>query len=346
MLKVAILGASGYTGLELLRILSGHGGADVVEATSRQYKGVAVAGAFPSLKGAYDKLVFSDPENFRNLKAEIVFCCLPHGASQEVVPDILKTGKKVIDLSADFRLHDPQTYKAWYGGHKAGELLKEAVYGLPELHRGRIRGAKLVANPGCYPTGAVLALYPLIKAGLLETDSIIIDSKSGASGAGRSASLEMSFVEICGGFKAYKVGSHRHTPEIEQEMSGIAGSKEVGITFTPHLLPVSRGILTTAYATLNKPLSTGEAHKFYEDAYGGEPFVRVMPEGKFPDISQVRCSNYCDIGVFADGLKKRVIIISAIDNLVKGASGQAVQNMNIMAGFKEDTALRTPPAAY
>lgn len=344
MINVAILGGSGYTGFELLRILAAHPTAKVMEVTSRQYKGKYVPEVFPSLKGFYDGLVFSDPEDFRRLRVDVVFSALPHGASQEVVPALLEADNRVIDLSADFRLRDPAVYKAWYGEHRSEILLSEAVYGLPELHREEIKDAQLVANPGCYPTSAILALSPLLKEGLIDTGSVIIDSKSGVSGAGRGASLETSYVEVAGGFKAYKVGSHRHTPEIEQELSGQAGGK-VSVTFTPHLIPVSRGILSTCYAGLKKSAALAEIHGLYARFYGKEPFIRVLPEGRFPDISQVKGSNYCDIGIWADADKKRVIIVSAIDNLVKGASGQAVQNMNIMNWLKEDTALSFPPVS-
>ncbi len=342
-MKIAILGGSGYTGFELLRILAAHDGVEVTEVTSRQYAGKAVSEVFPSLSGYYG-LQFSDPEGFRKIKADFVFSALPHGASQEVVPALLESGNRVIDLSADFRLKDPEVYRKWYGGHRSPGLLEKAVYGLPELHREEIKKAVLLANPGCYPTGAILALAPLVKKGLVRPGSITIDSKSGVSGAGRGAVLDTSFVEVAGGFKAYKIGSHRHTPEIDQELA-LLSKAGAGVTFTPHLIPVSRGILTTAYAELTEGISGAEAHSIYDAFYGHEPFVRVMPDGRFPDISQVRCSNYCDMGVWADGARKKVIIVSAIDNLVKGASGQAVQNMNIMAGIKEETALDCPPTA-
>lgn len=338
-MKVAVFGASGYTGLELLRILALHDGAEVVEATSRQYKGKKVSEVFPALRGFYDHLAFSDPGDVKSVKADLAFSAMPHGASQEVVPELLK-GPKVVDLSADFRLRDPGVYKAWYGEHKSTELLSQAVYGLPELKREEIKGARLVANPGCYPTSAVLALAPLARKGLLAEGTVIIDSKSGASGAGRNASIETSFVEVAGGFKAYKVGCHRHTPEIEQELSTAAGGP-LGVRFTPHLIPASRGILTTAYADLNGEVSSSDLFSLYGEFYSGERFVRLLPECSFPDISQVRGSNFCDIGLFAD--RKRVIVVSAIDNLVKGASGQAVQNMNLMFGFPEEKALLAPP---
>ena len=342
MIRVAILGASGYTGMELLRILASHPEVKVTEVTSRQYKGTAVTEVFPALSGYYDGLLFGASEAFVNLHSDVVFCALPHGASQDAVPVVLKSGRMVIDLSADFRLKDAAVYNAWYGEHKATGLLKDAVYGLPELFRAKIKGARFVSNPGCYPTGAALALAPLAKAGLIELGSVIIDSKSGVSGAGRGAAVEYLFAEVNEGFRAYKVGSHRHTPEIEQTLSEIAGGV-VSVTFTPHLLPVSRGILTTAYAGIKGACASGDIHKLYADFYAKEQFVRVSPIGKFPDISHVRGSNYCDIGVYFDEKKKRAVVISAIDNLVKGASGQAVQNMNIMCGFAENTALRTPP---
>lgn len=342
MIKVAILGASGYTGIELLRMLASHPSVRVGFASSRQYANRPVSEVFPALSGFYDGLVFSDTEEFKRLKVDVAFCALPHGASGEAVPSLLSTGAAVVDLSADFRLKDQKVYKRWYGDHKAGELLKKAVYGLPELYRGQIRKARLVANPGCYPTSAILALAPALKRKLIVPDSIIIDSKSGVSGAGRSAAMDFSFAEVNQGFKAYKVGCHRHTPEIEQELGALAG-KKMAVTFTPHLLPVSRGILTTAYAGLKKTVTTDEMRALYAAFYEKEPFVRVMPSGSFPDISQVRCANFCDIGVHVDEAARRLIIVSVIDNLVKGASGQAIQNMNIIAGLEETTGLMTPP---
>jgi N-acetyl-gamma-glutamyl-phosphate reductase len=341
VLKVAIIGGSGYTGLELLRLLAMHPSVKVTAVTSRAYKGSPIS-EFPFLRGFYKGMRFSDPSDLKGIKADIAFSALPHGASQEAVSELLKSSEKVIDLSADFRLHDKAVYATWYGEHKATGLLKDAVYGLPELHRDEIKKARLVANPGCYPTGAILALSPLIKEGLVKDGSIIIDSKSGVSGAGRKASIDTSFVEVASGFKAYKVGSHRHTPEIEQELGSLSGAR-MKVTFTPHLIPTPRGILTTAYADIKKSVSAGDVLGLYKGFYGKEPFVRVLPEGSFPDISHVRCSNLCDIGVYTDKAKKRAVVISAIDNLVKGASGQAVQNMNIMAGFKETLGLDSPP---
>ena len=342
MLKVAILGGSGYTGLELLRILSRHKGVEVGSVTSRQHSGKYVMEVFPQLKGYYDGLKFVDPSVFFSIDAELFFCALPHGSSMEVAPPLMKKGKRIVDLSADFRIKDIKVYEKWYGKHKSKELLKKAVYGLPELYREKIKNASLVANPGCYPTGAILSLAPLVKSGVIDTGSIIIDSKSGVSGAGRTPSLDTSFVEVEQGFKAYKVASHRHTPEMEEILGDIA-KREINVTFTPHLLPVARGILTTAYATLKKPLLTRELLKLYAAYYKNEPFIRVCKEETFPNIKDVRGSNYLSVGLKADKRTKRVVIISAIDNLVKGASGQAVQNMNIMCGFDEKEALDAVP---
>lgn len=345
MIKTAILGGSGYTGFELLRILANHPQAEVVAITSRQHKGDNLETVFPGLKNI-SKLKFEDPANFNSFsKAGIVFSALPHHASMEIVPDILKNGKRVIDLSADFRLKDAKTYEAWYGNHIAKELLKKAVYGLPELFRNKIKNAELVANPGCYPTGAILGLAPAIEAGIIDTKGIIIDSKSGVSGAGRGASLDTSFAEVNEGFKAYKVGEHRHTSEIEQGLSLIAG-KNIKVTFTPHLLPVNRGILSTIYASINSKLKTQSSKQIldiYKEYYENEFFIRIMPEGTFPNISQVKGSNFCDIGLKLDERTGRLIVVTAIDNLVKGASGQAVQNMNIMLGIPETTGLVMPP---
>lgn len=347
MIKVAIIGASGYTGLELLRLLSQHPEVEITAATSRQYAGRLAGDVFPWLKESCAGLKFIEPKDLKKIRADLAFTCLPHGASQDAVAELLNSGKKVIDLSADFRLKNAALYKKWYNeAHKAKTLLKKAVYGLPELNRGLIKDAALVANPGCYPTGAILALAPLVKNGLIDKalGSIIIDSKSGVSGAGRQASLDTSFVEVYGTFKAYKVGCHRHLPEIEQGLSYLAGAP-IEATFTPHLLPVSRGILTTAYARLTKGAEAHGLLGLYSSFYKDEPFIRLMPQGQSPDISHVRGSNLCAIGVWADAKKKTAIVISALDNLVKGASGQAVQNMNIMSGFNETAGLEGAPLA-
>src|SRR3990172_6095594 len=342
MLKVAIVGASGYTGVELIRLLSSHPEIEITAVTSEQSAGKSIAEVFPSLSGVFEKTLEHISIEVIAQKADLVFTALPHQKAMDYVPRFLELGKKVIDLSADFRIRDAATYGAWYEEHKAPELLKEAVYGLPELHRDEIRNARLVANPGCYPTSVVLALVPLLKNGLIEPSSIIADSKSGVSGAGRSVSQDTHFPEVNEGFKAYKVAEHRHTPEIEQELSLLANIP-VTISFTPHLLPVNRGILSTVYASVKNDMDEDSIIGAYNEFYEKERFVRVYKKGSFPNISNVRGSNFCDIGIKLDKRTNRVVIISAIDNLTKGAAGQAVQNMNIMYGFPEDTALRGLP---
>ena len=338
MLKAGIYGASGYTGQEILRLLLRHPQAEVVAVTSRRYAGVSVADIYPVFVGLTD-LAFVDasPEDVAGA-ADIVFLALPHGVSMAVAPIFLKAGKKVIDLSADFRLHDVATYEKWYSAHTARDIINESVYGIPELYGDEIAKARLVANPGCYPTSVILGLAPLLKANWIDYSSIIADSKSGVSGAGREPQVGTLFCEVDGGFKAYKVGQHRHTPEMEQEISILAGC-DVRISFTPHLLPITRGILSTIYATLQKEVATRELIDLYRAFYKGKKFVRVYKAGTFPNISSVRGSNYCDIGLTVNARTKRVIIICAIDNLVKGAAGQAIQNMNLMCGLSEDTGL-------
>jgi N-acetyl-gamma-glutamyl-phosphate reductase len=260
--------------------------------------------------------------------------------AQEAAYRLHAKGVKVVDLSADYRLSDTAVYEQWYEHrHQYPDLLTRAVYGLPELHRKKIRGAALVANPGCYPTSAILALAPLVREGLVDRRSIVIDSKSGVSGAGRTPGLAYHFPEANEGFMAYKVGSHRHTPEIEQELGNLAGAA-IRLSFTPHLVPMNRGILTTAYGVLLRTMDTQELHSIYADAYRNEPFVRLLPPGQFPNVRNVRGSNFCDIGVYADPRTGRAVLVAAIDNLVKGAAGQAVQNMNIFMGFEETAGLK------
>ena len=338
MLKVGIYGASGYTGQELLRLLLRHPQTEIVALTSRRYAGVSVSDIYPVFIGLTD-LAFIDasPDDVAGL-ADIVFLALPHGVSMKVAPVFLKAGKKVIDLSADFRLRDVAAYEQWYGRHTAPDVIKESVYGIPELYRDDIVTARLVANPGCYPTSVILGLAPLLRADWIENTSIIVDAKSGVSGAGREPQVGTLFCEVDEGFKAYKLGQHRHTPEMEQEISLLAGH-DVRISFTPHLLPLKRGILSTIYATLQKDVTTAELIDLYRTFYEGKNFVRVYKAGNLPNISSVRGSNYCDIGLTIDKRTKRVIIISTIDNLIKGASGQAIQNMNLMCGLNEDTGL-------
>jgi len=339
MLNVAIVGASGYTGLELIRLLYRHPEVAVTCLTSEQSAGRRISDIFPTLRGRCD-LILENLEPVRVAeKADLIFTALPHKAAMEVVPTFLKLGKHVIDLSADYRLSDPAVYGAWYEPHLNPANLKKAVYGLPELRRAKIKGARLVANPGCYPTSIILGLAPLLKKGLIDTKSIIADSASGVTGAGRSAKVDSLYCEINEGYKAYGVGGvHRHTPEIEQELSLLAGEQLV-ITFTPHLVPMDRGILSTIYATPHKATSTEKLVQLYQEYYDGEPFVRVLPPGNLPSTAFVRGSNFCDIAPLVDQRTGRIIIVSAIDNLVKGASGQAVQNMNLVCGFPESMAL-------
>jgi N-acetyl-gamma-glutamyl-phosphate reductase len=342
MLPIAIVGGSGYTGIELLRILKLHPQANVVAVTSRKYAGHPVEEVFPSLHG-YDGLLFTEPDvNDLSKSAEWIFTAVPHKAAMSVVPGFLDAGSRVIDLSADFRLRDRRTYETWYQAHTAPEQLDKAVYGLPEIYRKDIAHAQLVANPGCYPTSAILPLVPLLHSGIVSSQGIIADSKSGASGAGRSPSLGTLYCEVNEALKAYKVAGHRHMPEIEQELS-VAAGKPVAVTFTPHLVPMTRGILTTIYARLAREVSTGRVLAAIKDFYRDSPFVRVFPEGAFPDVSYVRGSNFCDIGAKVDRHTNTLILVSAIDNLVKGASGQAVQNLNIMAGLEESIGLDTIP---
>ncbi|MDD5724252.1 MAG: N-acetyl-gamma-glutamyl-phosphate reductase [Syntrophales bacterium] len=338
MVKVGIYGASGYTGQELLRLLIGHPNADVVALTSRKFKGMPVSEVYPVFAGMTDlKFVDSSPQQLVP-SCDVVFLALPHGEAMLVVPEFVAAGVKVIDLSADFRLRDVSVYEAWYTKHTAVDLMEKAAYGLPELYRDDIKGSNLVANPGCYPTSIILGLAPLLREGCIDLSSIIADSKSGVSGAGRDLQLGSLFCEVNEGFKAYKIGSHRHTPEIEQELGRLANTA-IAISFTPHLVPVNRGILSTMYADLNKRVSSAEVVDIYRKFYDGEKFVRICKAGGLPNISSVRGSNICDIGCVVDERTGRVIIVSVIDNLVKGASGQAVQNMNLMCGLPEGAGL-------
>lgn len=343
MLNVAIIGASGYTGVELARILCNHPHVRITAATSRQYAGQPLSQVFPSLRTKVDLICEKlTPQELCD-RADFFFTAVPHKTAMDIVPEFLAAGKKVVDLSADFRLRDVAVYEQWYQAHSAAHLLQEAVYGLPELYRQQISGARLIANPGCYPTSIILALAPLLKAGIIEPSSIIADSKSGTSGAGRSAQVGSLYCEVADGFRAYKVGgTHRHTPEIEQEINTFL-SDPVCISFTPHLLPISRGILSTVYAKLATGADTVAVAELYEQMYGHESFVRVLPQNNFPATQYVRGSNFCDIGFKIDTRTNRIIVMSAIDNIVKGAAGQAVQNMNLMCGFTETAGLEGAP---
>lgn len=343
MINVGIIGASGYTGAELARILCNHPEVRITAATSRQNAGLPLSEIFPSLRGKGDIVCENLSLDQLCDKADFFFTAVPHKTAMDLVPHLLAAGKKVVDLSADFRLRDVLTYEKWYQTHSSSQLLSEAVYGLPELYRKDIANSKLVANPGCYPTSIILGLAPLLKAGAIEPHTIIADSKSGTSGAGRAAQTGSLFCEVHDGFRPYKVGrAHRHTPEIEQELTALHGGK-VRITFTPHLLPISRGILSTVYASLLPGFDRNKIDVLYHDHYHTEPFIRLLKEDSFPATQYVRGSNYCDISYKIDTVTNRIIIMSAIDNIVKGASGQAVQNMNLMHGLDETTGLCTVP---
>src|SRR4030042_7215540 len=340
--KVGIIGATGYTGVELLRLLIHHPEVEVTALPSQKYAGVQIGQVFPSLtKHLQVKCEELSVEEISK-KTDFVFTALPHKTAMETVPLFYRMGKRLGDLSADFRLKDPEVYERWYQKHTAPDLLGESVYGLPELHREKIRTAKIVGNPGCYPTGALIGLIPLVKKGLISLEGIAVDSKSGASGAGRDVALESLFCEVNEGVKAYKIFSHRHTPEIEQELSQIA-KKEIKVTFVPHLIPMDRGILSTLYIHLMKKGKTEELLSAFQDYYQGEPFIRLYPKGKLPNTKDVRGSNFCDIGVKVNESDGRTVIVTAIDNLVKGASGAAVQNMNVMLGYPETMGLDMLP---
>lgn len=340
--KVAVIGASGYAGLELVRILARHPGGELVALHSLEYPGRPVAEIFPALAGIVP-LAFSDstPEECAAL-AEVVFTAVPHQAAMGMIPGFLARDCKVVDLSADFRFKDAAVYEQWYQPHSAKDLLREAVYGLPEIHGSAVSRARLVANPGCYPTGVILGFAPLVQNQLVHLDSLIADCKSGVSGAGRTTALATQFCEVNEGFRAYKVAEHRHNPEMEQELSLLAG-QPVQVTFAPHLAPMSRGILGTLYARLVKPRTEVEILNFYQNFYADQPFIRLQPEGILPNPINVRGSNYCDIGVKVDAARGRVIVVTAIDNLHRGAAGQAVHNFNLMMGFPETAGLYLVP---
>ncbi len=336
MFRVAICGGSGYAGAELLRLLLSHPQAEVTAVTSERSAGKKVADLFPHLH-RYSNLLYEHIDKEKLLrKADIFFMALPHGTSQGPTNFFFREGKKVIDLSADYRLRDYPVYEEWYKTpHAFRATLKKAVYGLPEIYRKKIARASLVANPGCYPTGALLGLYPLFKDRSADPSMVVIDSKSGVSGAGRQSAVAYSFCEVNEAFRAYAVKLHRHTPEIEQELSALSG-KPVRVDFTPHLIPLDRGILTTIYVKAKK---AKDIHALYKAAYAGEPFVRVLDAGGYPNLKNVRGTNLCEIGLALNERTGTAIVITAIDNLVKGAGGQAIQNMNIMLGLDESSGL-------
>lgn len=336
-ISVVVLGASGYTGAELLRFLLRHPYVKIAALTAEKNAGQPIAAVFPHLAfEGLPPLVKIGDVDWRVI--QYVFCCLPHGTTQEVIAG-LPAHLRIIDLSADFRFADPASYAQWYGHeHRAIGLQKEAVYGLTEINRDAVSKARLVANPGCYPTSAQLPLIPLVQAGLIDTADIVIDSKSGVSGAGREARQGSLYCEAAEGIHAYGISSHRHTPEIEQGLS-LAAGRPVKVSFTPHLMPMNRGILSTIYVRLAAGKKPEDLHAQLASFYKGEAFVKVLPLGEVPATRHVRGTNYCFIGVAGDRLEGRAILVAAEDNLVKGASGQAVQNFNVMNGFPETTGL-------
>jgi len=344
--RVAIAGASGYAGAELVRLAAAHPHYDITAVTSEKSAGQPVSSVFPSLTGVIGhRFEALAPEALAE-RADAVFLALPHTKSQDPVAVCRKAGQLVVDLSADYRLKNVAAYESWYQTpHTHPDLLQDAVYGLPELHRDQIAQAKLVASPGCYPTAAILQLAPLIANKLVQTDMIVIDAKSGISGAGRSPALPYHFPEAHESLEPYKIGSHRHTPEIEQELSGIIGTTgAVTVTFTPHLVPMNRGILSTAYGKLTRDISRSDLRALYKEFYKGERFVRLY-EDAVPNPRYIKGSNYCDIGVFTDSRTGWVVTVAAVDNLVKGAAGQAIQAMNLMMGIPEESGL-TAPSSY
>ena len=336
MIRVGIVGGTGYTGAELLRLLSRHPRVSLAAITSRGEAGLAVADLFPHLRGRVD-LAFTQPDLGRLGECDLVFFATPNGTAMKMAPELLARGVKLIDLAADFRLKDPRVWEQWYDlPHACPDLLDEAVYGLPEMHREAIRGARLIANPGCYPTAVTLGFLPLVERGLIDLDWLVADVKSGVSGAGRKASVGMLMAEVGESFKAYGVGGHRHQPEIVQTLASISGG-DPRLTFVPHLLPMIRGIEATLYARLGDP--GYDLQDLFLTRYLGEPFVDVMPAGACPDTRSVRGSNNCRIAVMEPQGRGIAVVQSVIDNLVKGAAGQAIQNMNLMFAFEETQAL-------
>src|SRR3982750_3420988 len=340
MIKIGIVGGTGYTGVELLRLLAGHPEAEVRAITSRKDAGTRVADMFPSLRGRYD-LAFTEPASAGLTSCDLVFFATPHGVAMAQARELLQADVRIIDLAADFRLADPAEFERWYKmPHACADLLAEAVYGIPEINREAIRRARIVGNPGCYPTAVQLGFLPLLEAGVVDTQHLIADCKSGVSGAGRKAELSLMFPEASDNFAAYSVAGHRHLPEIVQGLNR-ASKEPVRLVFTPHLTPIIRGIFATLYAPLRD--RDVDLQALYEQRYAGEPFVDVMPAGSLPDTRSVRASNMLRIAVHRPPDSDMALVIAVEDNLVKGAAGQAIQNMNLMFGLPETTGLMAPP---
>ena len=342
MIRAGIVGATGSVGMELVRLLTAHPGAEVTRLCSHSQVGDSYAGIYRNFAGLCNlELTETAPEELAR-ECDVVFTSLPHAASAATVERLVDAGVRVIDMSADFRYKDPEVYRQWYKVEPAKpELMAQAVYGLPEYYREDIRRAKLIGNPGCFVTSAILALAPLLSAGLIEEQGLIVDAKSGTTGAGRTPSQAQHFSEVDESFKAYNVAKHRHTSEIEQELS-LAAGEPVVLQFTPHLLPVKRGILSTCYARMKRPLTHAEVMEAYRAAYGDEFFITLHGEGSLPELKYVVGSNRCHIGFVPDGRTGNLVVISAIDNLIKGAAGQAIQNMNLMMGLEETAGLAAP----
>ncbi|MDR2261111.1 MAG: N-acetyl-gamma-glutamyl-phosphate reductase [Azoarcus sp.] len=345
MIKAGIVGGTGYTGVELLRILAGHPAVRLTAITSRGEAGTKVADMFPSLRRRV-ALDFVAPENAALEQCDVVFFATPNGVAMRQAAALVAAGVRIIDLAADFRLRDADEWEKWYGmRHAAPGLLAEAVYGLPEIHRAQIRKARVLANPGCYPTAVQLGFLPLLEAGAVARDSLIADAKSGVSGAGRKAAVTSLYAEASDNLKAYGVGGHRHLPEIRQGLSRMAGNEEIGLTFVPHLTPMVRGIHATLYARPSRPMIERDLQELFETRFAGETFVDILPPGSHPETRSVRASNMCRIAVHKPRDGEMIVVLSVIDNLVKGAAGQAVQNMNIMFGEDERLGLDTLPVS-
>ena len=347
-IRAALVGVTGYTGMELARLLAQHPCMRLTAATSRTEAGKRLGAIYPflnNLPGADVTLIEPDPEAIA-ASCDIAFLAVPHGAATEMAAALVERGLKVVDLSADFRLKDVQDYNSWYNvEHSRPDLLPEAVYGLPELYAARVAKARLVANPGCYPTSIILGLTPALRNGLISTENLIMDSKSGTTGAGRKAGVATLYCEVADTFRAYGVGGkHRHTPEIEQELSALA-QKPLTVSFTPHLVPMNRGILSTIYATLARSVTQGEVQALYESVWNPavSPWVRVLPKGQLPETRNVRGTMFCDMSVIVDPRTNRLIVVSVIDNVCRGASGQAVANANLMMGLPVETGLMLAP---
>lgn len=343
MIKVGIIGSTGYAGAELVRLLMGHKEAEIVWYGSRSYIDQNYASVYRNMFQLVDAKCLDDNMEELAKQADVIFTATPQGLCASLIKEEILKDTKIIDLSADFRIKDVATYEQWYGiTHKAPQFIEEAVYGLCEINREDVKKARLIANPGCYPTCSTLSIYPLAKEGLIDMNSIIIDAKSGTSGAGRGAKVANLYCEVNENIKAYGVASHRHTPEIEEQLSYASG-EDVLLNFTPHLVPMNRGILITAYANLKKDISEDEIREIYKKYYNSEYFVRLLEKGDTPETRWVEGSNFVDVNVKVDPRTKRVIMMGAMDNLVKGAAGQAVQNMNLMFGLDEKEGLMQPP---